>query len=557
MENADIIIIGGGSAGCVLAARLTEQPGLRVTLVEAGIDTQPGHVPPDISDVFPRAYANPIYFWPDLKAIARSGSATRPYSQARIMGGGSTVMGLWAVRGLTEDYDNWAAGGAPGWSYAEVLPFFKKLERDFDIRSPEHGADGPVAIRRIQPQDWPGFNKAMAAAAERHGLPTLPDLNSTAVEGVFAIPTASDGAARVSAPSAYLTDIVRRRPNLKLVPETEVRSILFEGQRAVGVTLRRGDGSTGEVRAAQVIVSAGAIHSPALLLRSGIGAAGELSAAGIPVIADLPEVGRNLQNHVFIHLGAIIRPEARQNPGLRAYAMAGARVSSGLAGAPRGDLFLSFIARTSGRPDGNRFGMVGPSLYAPFSRGRVGLAAADPAGTPTVDFNLMQDSRDSERLVHASRLARTLLQDERVSASIYETFILPPNPPIRLLNSPGMKSTVINTGMAAVLGMGGAVRKAALRQALGPGRLLSEIKDEATFAELALASATPMFHPAGTCAMGTVVDSSARVKGVEGLRVVDASIMPVVPRANTNIPTIMVAEKCASHILADLAAGSR
>jgi 5-(hydroxymethyl)furfural/furfural oxidase len=167
MDEPDILIIGGGSAGCVLAARLSESPGIRVRLIEAGRDTPPGAIPDDIADLFPRAYANPAYFWPDLKAVGRTGSGARPFTQARILGGGSTVMGLWAVRGLPEDYDHWAANGAKGWSYEDVLPFFRKLERDLDIASPEHGADGPVAIRRIPSAEWPGFNRALAAAARR------------------------------------------------------------------------------------------------------------------------------------------------------------------------------------------------------------------------------------------------------------------------------------------------------------------------------------------------------------------------------------------------------
>lgn len=328
-------------------------------------------------------------------------------------------------------------------------------------------------------------------------------------------------------------------------------SIDFDGRTAVGASIARANSDARRIRARQVIVSAGAIHSAALLLRSGLGPTGELAELGINVIADVPQVGMNLQNHVFVHLGAIIRREARQSPALRLYAMAGARMSSGDPGSP-GDLFVSFIARTSARGKGNRLGMVGPSLYAPFSRGRVTLDRADPMGSPAVDFNLLSDPRDADRLVQAGRFARTLLQDESVRSTIFETFILPPNPPIRLLNSPGISSLVLDNVIAGVLAMGPKIRRAALNAALGPGRLLADVKDEDAFAELVLASATPMFHPAGTCAMGSVVDAQARVIGVDGLRIVDASIMPCVPRANTNIPTIMLAEKCASHILADL-----
>ncbi|MGH6925405.1 MAG: GMC family oxidoreductase [Propylenella sp.] len=548
MDEADILIIGGGSAGCVLAARLSENPGLRVRLIEAGRDTPPGAIPDDIADVFPRAYANPAYFWPDLKAVGRAGSPARPFTQARILGGGSTVMGLWAVRGLPEDYDNWAANGAKGWSYEDVLPFFRKLERDLDIASPEHGGDGPVAIRRIPSAEWPGFNRALAKAASEHGLPLRPDLNARDIGGVFAMPTSTDGERRVSAASAYLSPEVRRRANLDIVTEAAAQVILFEGRRAVGAIVARPGGSVQTIKVRKVVVSAGAIHSPALLLKSGIGPANRLTELGVPVVADSPQVGANLQNHLFVHLGAVVRRGARQSPLQRIYAMAAARISSGFAGAPRGDLFATFIARTSGYATGNRLGIVGASLYAPFSRGRVSLDPARSDGPPAVDFNLLSDPRDAARLLHAAQLARSLLSDDDVRRVTHESFILPPNPPIRLLNRPGLSSLLLGWAIAATVGLGPAARKAALRTALKPGKLLADIRDEREFEELVLAGATPMFHPVGTCALGRVVDGEARVKGVENLRVVDASIMPTIPRGNTNIPTLMIAEKCAAHI---------
>lgn len=555
-DQADVLIIGSGTAGTVLASRLTEDSGLRVLLVEAGEDTPPGSVPEDISDVFPRAYANPAYFWPKLQAVARHGAPRAPYPQARVMGGGSSVMGMWALRGLPDDYDGWAAEGADGWSYSDVLPFFKKLETDVDMHDAAHGRDGPTMIRRVPHEQWPPFNKALGEAARRRQLPIIQDFNSGKVmDGVGPIPSSNDGTARVSAPSAYLSNGVRSRPNLQILAKTEVLRLVFDGRRAVGAVARLADGSTRTLRGATIVVATGAVHSPALLQRSGIGPGGMLKAAGIEPLVDLAEVGGNLQNHIFVHLGAVIRPGARQNPALKPHAMAGVRFSSGLAGAPESDLFMSFITRTSTFSSGNALGIVGPSLYASFSRGTVSLDQKDPQGEPVVDFNLLKDPRDAERLLRAARFARSLLEDEALKAVVQETFVLPPNPPTRLLNSPGISSQLIGIVLSGVLSMGPRVRRRALAAGIGAGRFLDELTSEAAFDEMVIKSSTPMFHPAGTCAIGRVVDTHGRVKGVDNLRVVDASIMPNVPRANTNIPTLMVAEKCAAHLKGDLRNG--
>lgn len=316
-EPADVLVIGGGTAGSVLAARLSEDPGTRVVLVEAGADTPPAATPADIRDTFPSSSLNPAYFWSGLTAVRSDGRPPRPFPQARVMGGGSSVMGLWALRGLPADYDAWVAAGADGWGWSDVCETFRGIEDDAD-RPAVSGATMP--IRRVPRRDWPGFLPTLEQAAAARGLTAIDDINEQPGDGFFPMPVSQSEDQRSSNAACYLTETVRRRPNLTILAQATATELTFEGGVATGARIAQGGGTT-VLTARQVVLTAGAVHSPALLMRSGIGPAEVLAAAGVAVRADRAGVGRNLQNHAYLHFALTLPPRLRMPAALRRFAL--------------------------------------------------------------------------------------------------------------------------------------------------------------------------------------------------------------------------------------------
>ncbi|MCF8477372.1 MAG: GMC family oxidoreductase N-terminal domain-containing protein [Pseudolabrys sp.] len=556
MQNPDFIIIGGGTAGAALASRLSEDAGTRVLLIEAGRDTPPDATPADIADTFPSSSLNRGYFWPELKAERVIGEARRPYPQARVMGGGSSVMGMWALRGLAADFDGWARAGAQGWGWNDVLPHFRRLEDD-PMRRRAGNAAGSMPIRRVPQRDWPEFARAIERATAQRGIAAVEDINEQGGDGFFAMPLSQFDGRRASSAQCYLTDAVRRRANLAVMTESHVSALKLAGDRVEAVEIMRG-GETKTIAARQVIVSAGAIHSPALLLRSGIGPASDLQKLGIAVAVDRPGVGANLQNHPYLHFALTVPPGLRLAAELHQFGLAGIRLSSGLADCPAGDLLAFALGRVSPRPYGAALGMFGAALYSPFSRGQVMLDNPDSRVPPRIDFRMLSDPRDPPRFVQAARFAESLLHEPSVAATYEDAFLLPPILSLHQFNQPGLKGKLFEMAGTVALATPPAIKRRLIEQAISPGRWVGNRKRRTAIGDdELLAAAAPMGHPIGTCAIGpadaamAVLDPQCRVYGVSNLRVIDASVMPSIPSANTNLPTAMIAEKMAQTIRAE------
>jgi 5-(hydroxymethyl)furfural/furfural oxidase len=563
----DYVVVGGGAAGCPLAARLSERSSVRVLLIEAGTDYPPGEEPPEILDIFAAtAYADQRFIWSGLKAAYGPRPGNEPdrrrrvrYVAGRVIGGGSSINGMAANRGLPSDYDGWAASGAAGWDWNGVLPFFKKLETDSDFDGPLHGQQGPIRLQRYAPERWPGFTRGVMKAIEDAGWSNIADQNARFDDGFFPVAYSHTDTMRMGAAWRYLTAEVRRRPNLTVMGGTRVDRLVFDGTRCTGVRVRglNGEGSgEREIKAREVIVSSGAIHSPVLLMRSGIGAAHELRAHGIDVVADRRGVGKHLMEHPGVNFGCFLKRPARLPADLRRQMFAGLRWSSGLDGCPPGDMYVIPNNKGQWHAIGARLGLIMMWVNRSFSTGEIRLSAAEVGAPPDIDFNMCSDERDILRIIKGVKLLAKLRAHPAVQETVEEVFPISYSDYAYKLAMYSRWNALQTFVGAQAMDASATVRRAMIRAIIADAPSVDDlVGDEATCRDWIRAAVVGHWHASCTCRMGraddplAVTDASARVYGVEGLRVADASIMPSVPCANTNLPTIMIGEKVAAMVL--------
>jgi choline dehydrogenase len=521
----DYVIVGAGSAGCVLANRLSEDPSTTVLLVEAGgRDTHPLiHIPAG----FLRLLDHPRTSWqfrtdPD----AETGNRQIVFPRGKGLGGSSSINGLLYVRGQPEDYDHWAQLGNRGWSWDDLLPYFRKLE-GWQGGGETRGTDGPQTVSHLA--ETPELCSAIVAAAQEVGLPFAADMNDGAHEKIAYYQQTRRGRFRASTARSYLAPALKR-PNLRVITGAQVNRILLEGRKAVGIEFKRG-GVVEQIRVGrEVILSAGVIGSPQLLLLSGIGRPEALSDHGIEVAHTLPGVGENLQDHYVVRLtyrmrnAPTLNERARGLPLIREvmkYAFKGSGVltySAALLGA-----FVR-TQETSATPDVQyvvapgsfKQGRLGelddfPGMTCgwwqmrPQSRGSVSLRSADPAAAPVIQPRYLSDPVDRQIVIDGLKFARRLCGAEALA----------PYRDVEMV--PGL-----------------------------------DVRTDDEMLDYARRNGSTVYHAAGTCRMGNderaVVDSSLRLHGIEGLRVADASVMPTITSTNTNATTIMIAEKAADMV---------
>ncbi len=519
----DYIIVGAGSAGCVLAARLSADSGVSVLLLEAGPvdDAEEIHAPAALNRLFQTAYDWNYLTVPQRRAAGRS----IYWPRGKVLGGSSSINAMIYIRGSRHDFQSWRdEHGCTGWGYEDLMPYFRRAEDNSRGASAYHGQGGPLAVTDVRYKS--AACEAFIAAAQEQGAAANDDFNGPRQDGVGWYQVTQRGGRRCSAATAYLRPAMSR-PNLTVLTDALVTNVIIRGGQAVGVTyLRQGETETAHANA-EVILSGGAINSPQLLMLSGIGPADHLIETGIDVLADSPWVGANLSDHPVLPViwstprvrglwektgnANVLRWQLTHRGPLTSNVAEAGGFAHSEPGLPAPDLQLHALPapyRDQGLADPAQRAM---SVLVGFvdvaSRGRIRLRRADPRHRPAIDPGYLSDDRDARALAAGLKMAR-----EFVTAR----------------------------PMAAIC-----------RSELAPG---AHVRSDAELLRYVQTSVVTLYHPVGTCAMGgesrrnSVVDPELRVRGVAGLRVVDASVMPSVPRGNTNAPTIAIAERAADLI---------
>ncbi len=524
--ETDIVIVGAGSAGCTLAGRLSEDGRTSVTLLEAGgKDWNPWiHIPIG----YGKTIVDPNLNWRyETEKGAEIGNRPMYWPRGKVLGGSSSINGLLYIRGQARDYDHWRQLGNEGWSYDDVLPYFRKAESQENGADEFHGDGGPLRVSNLRERN--PLCQAFIESAVDAGIPRNDDFNGVSQEGVGFYQITTRNARRCSAAVAYLKPAMKR-PNLRVITRAHSERILFNGKRAIGVVFDRGGRKVAVRARREVIVSSGSINSPKLLLLSGVGPAGQLSGLGIPVVHALPGVGENLQDHygalvtykskLPLTVNDIMRSPLRQvQAGLQyllfrqgPLTISAAQVGAFVKSDPRLETpDIQFLFQTFSHDEYDA-GLHKFSGFAnavcpvrPESRGTLRLRSADPRDVPSMQPNYLSAENDRRVLVDAIKLTRKVAEKAAIAAHIVAEY------------APGPQVASDD-----------------------------EILDYARETGLSIA------HQVGTCKMGkdamAVVDPSLKVHGLEALRVVDASIMPTLISGNTNAPTIMIAEKAAEMI---------